>query len=348
MFDKHAQVRLDSLQALKLVYNYSTFINNKTSHLLNNFTARFGMRIVEMTSDENTQVRVTALEIMSILQHSGQLEDQFDDEEAVFTKLQEALFDDDGTVRRASARFVIEALSNFDDVTGEQGSDGPIDTTPQVKQRAKNQLQDLVTLALTQLKEVSNGEDISLDEAKELRGSIDHIVDAFAGISSLQNWHCITELLKSCKSAKAGAAGKKIVLEDNGFVLLARLFQQSAKNLLTDTGLVKFPKFRGFAEGEGVQADSLVATKMKQTELDALTTSKDECSAHLAKVLPELLGLFRTDDTISEDLLDICQHMNLDVYLRRHKDFDSLLDQLRHHFLNHPSTKVPKPSIIGY
>jgi hypothetical protein len=347
--DKHAKVRIEALEALKLVYTYSIFVNKDISNLLHNFTARFGLRLVDMTHDVNEEVRILAVGLMTILQHSGMLEEHFD-ETPVFEKVTGALFDENGIVRRAAARFVIESLSNFDDIAGVEGPQKEHEGTPQIKQRAKNQIEDLVVLTLTQLKsekmeghdnDESNGEgEITLEQAKKLRGSIDYVVDAFAGIPSLHNWQCITELLKTCKSAKNGGAGKKTVLDDTGFVLLARLFRQSVQKLLRHKGEFSLPHFESFADEKGMPDDCFVARKMSKPEIEALQKSKDECNTHLAKVLPELLLLFRTDETISEDLLDTCQDMNLDVYIRRQKDFDGLVEEIRHHFLYSSSKNV--------
>ncbi len=342
-------MRIAALEVLQLVYTNSLSVNKSISHLLDKFIACFGLRLVDMTIDVDVEVRILAVGLMAILHHDGMLERHFDIN-SVIDRVIGALFDVNGTVRRVAARFAIESLIDFEDIAGVKGPQKENEGTPQIKQRAKKQIVTLIVLTLTQLnnekmadsdKDVNSGEEgITLEQAKQLRGSIDYVVDAFAGIPSLNNWQCITELLKTQKPTKKDGAGNKIVFNDAGFVLLARLFKQSVQKLLQHNGELCLPNFVSFAVERGMPYDCFLARKLNKPELESLQKSKGKSNMLLAKALPELLLLFRADETISEDLLDICQGMNLEVYSRRQKDHDGLLDEIRHRFMYSSSKNV--------
>lgn len=98
--DTHTHARLETVKALANLYSRETFINNART-----LTMRLAPRVTEMaTRDVDLSVRVVALQVITLIDRTGILQDEEDEERDKVAKL---VFDQEPRIRKAAGAFIL-------------------------------------------------------------------------------------------------------------------------------------------------------------------------------------------------------------------------------------------------
>lgn len=346
--DTNATTRGEVLKQLHRLYKNEDMLGG-----LKTFTEKFRGRLVEIaTTDAETSVRCSGIELLSLLREGGLLEP--DDIDAVGR----LVYDNDLRVRKSVASFFAENVkdlysSKLDDLGGLEGIE---DALPEIGE-GNYDAPRLEWLELKSLSEMLQSYDVDeglLSHVERVRGDgglVLHITNAdtrftlaadilYDRLDTIKDWQTLAGYLLFDHSSKRanGVANDALsqlkhecILAEREDTILLEVLHASVK--------------RAVAE----QAEKLTAPKSKLStrQKEQLQEELDESARLLASLIPRLLKKFGDIPSQAAAVLKIESVLNLPSLQDLRQDsatYGALLDDVRKQFMSHGTDEVLGPA----
>ena len=320
---------------------------------LKTFTERFRSRLVEIaTTDTETNVRASGIELLDLLRENGVLEP--DDIDAVGR----LVYDSDSRVRKAVAGFFAENVndlfnSKLDDLGGLEGLE---ETLPEVGE-GNFESPRLEWLKFKSLAEMMAAYDIdeglpshvernrgdgslSLNTAStESRFTL--AADAlYNKIDEVKDWQALSGyLLFDHSSGRANSVADntlsqlkhECILTEMEETILLEVVSASVKRIIVDLS----------------EKSASTKTKLTKKQKEQLSEDQEEAARHLAGLIPKLLKKFGDVPSTAAAVLKMESVLNLPSLQNLRQDsvtYGALLDDIRKQFMSHGTDEVLGPA----
>ena len=320
---------------------------------LKTFTERFMPRLVEIaTSDAESNVRASGIELLDSLRENGLLEP--DDVDAVGR----LVYDSDARVRKAVANFFAENVtdlynSKIDDIGGLEALE---EVLPEVSE-GSFETPRLEWLKFKSLGEMMVAYDIDEglpNQVERNRGDGGLTLHAAAAesrftlaadvlydkIREVEDWQSLAGyLLFDHSSGRANGVAndslsqlkhESILTEKEEFILL-EVVSSSVKHLLVDIA----------------EKSTSTKSKLSKKQREELSDDQEEAARHLANLIPRLLKKFGDVPSTAAAVLRMESLLNLPSLHDLHQDsatYGALLDDIRKQFMSHGTDEVLAPA----
>ena len=346
--DAASATRGEVVKQLKRFYKEENKIGG-----LKTFTERFRPRIVEIaTSDAESTVRASGIELLDILRENGLLEP--DDVDAIGR----LVYDSDIRVRKAVSKFFAENVndlynSKVDDLGGLESLE---EALPEIAE-GNFEVPSLYWLKFKSLAEMMVAYDIDEElpsQVERNRGDGGLTLHAaatesrftlaadalFEKIDEIEDWQALAGyLLFDHSGGRANGVADDalsqlkhecVLTEKEEFVLL-EVVSSSVKHTLVDI------------------AEKSTSTKSRLTkkQREDLSDEHEEAARHLANIIPHLLKKFGDVPRTAAAILRMESVLNLPPLHDLHQDsitYGALLDDIRKQFMSHGTDEVLAPA----
>lgn len=345
--DTTSLTRSEVLKQLRRLYKDKDKIGG-----LKTFTERFRSRMVEMaTQDAETNVRISAIELLGVLRDHGLLEpDQIDEVGSL-------IYDADEKIRKAVGGFFAENVmdlysSKIDDLGGQDSLD---EVLPEVSEDNFEVLR-IEWLKFKSLAEmmVAYDPNENLPEHVERNrgdGSLSLRAGAsesmftlaaeslFTAIEDVREWQALSGyLLFDHSSGRANGVSNdtlsmlkhECILNEKEEQVLLEVVSASVKQTIVDLG-----------------EKSTAKGKLTKRQKEDLAEEQDEAARHLAVLIPKLLKKFGESPSTAASVLRMESVLNLPSLQDIRQDtvtYGALLDDIRKQFMSHGTDEVLGPA----
>ncbi|GAB7363971.1 hypothetical protein MBLNU230_g4532t1 [Neophaeotheca triangularis] len=320
---------------------------------LKTFTERFRTRIVEIaTSDSESNVRASGVELLDLLRENGLIEP--DDIDAVGR----LIFDSDVKVRKAVAGFFAESIKDtyngkLDDLGGEEALR---EALPEVGEDNYEtpQMDWLSFKCLAEMLQSYDGEEALPHQIERTRGDPSFALHAtglesrftlaadslYNYVDEVKEWQVLAGyLLFDHSLARSNGVSNdtfsmfkhECVLTEKEESVLLEVLSASVKRTLTD-----------FAD-KAASSKSKLSKKQKAQ----LQEEQEESARHLAALIPKLLKKFGDTPSSAGAVLRLENTLNLPSLEELHQDataYGTLLDHIKQQFISHSTDEVLGPA----
>ena len=346
--DEVAATRAEVVKQLQRLYKDKEKIAG-----LKTFTEKFRPRMVEIaTSDAESTVRASGIELLDLLRENGLLEP--DDVDAVGR----LIYDADPRVRKAVAHFFAETVtdvynSKIDDLGGLESLEESI---PEVSEGSVDtpNLEWLKYKALAEMMVAYDTDDSLPDQVVRNRGDGKPTLNAaslesrftltadslYDTIDNIQDWQALAGyLLFDHSSGRANGVSKdalsqlkhECVLQDKEEFVLLEVVNSSVKHLLSSIA----------------EKSTSAKVKLTKKQKEELKDEQEETARHLASLIPKLLKKFGDVPRTAAAVLRMESVLNLPSLEDLHQDsvtYGALLDDIRKQFMSHGADEVLVPA----
>jgi len=345
--DSSAATRAEILKQLQRLYSEANNVGG-----LRTFTERFRGRLVEIaTSDAETNVRVSGIELLDVLREHDLVEP--DDVDAVGR----LIYDSDPRVRKTVARFFAESVNDayttmIDELGGVENleeslpevGEGSLDTPRLEWLKFKSLAEQLVNY---------DGNDDLPNQVERHRGDGGLILHATAmesrftlaadvlydKIEEMKDWEALSGYLLFDHSTRRGKGAndtltqfkQAAVLTEKEALVLLEVVSSSVKHALQDLH------------------DKTISTKSKLTKKQKAELSEDqeEAARRLASLTPRLFKKFGDVPNTAAAVLRIGSVLDMPSLSGLHEDtatYSTILDDIRKQFMSHGTDDVLAPA----
>ncbi|OXG45753.1 cohesin complex subunit SA-1/2 [Cryptococcus neoformans Bt120] len=320
--DTHTHARLETVKALANLYSRETFINNART-----LTMRLAPRVTEMaTRDVDLSVRVVALQVITLIDRTGILQDEEDEERDKVAKL---VYDQEPRIRKAAGAFILGLWEERKEGLKAVWSGLRANKKKRAANIAEDEMSnylDWKSLAAVLLYTSKSLDDDSSEQPSALKSAL--------FIPSLSN----------TQMTRATAAVESIGAEHE----LWKDWESLVDYLLVDHSTNEEDMWLLREDEETFMLQVLLACiEREENEEDEPDRTKT-----LIKVLPRLFAKHQGDVGRMTGILSIPGHMNLSLYLdmRMSSAYESLWDDISKQFLKYTSPTILTASIsaIGH
>lgn len=320
---------------------------------LKTFTERFRSRLVEIaTSDAESTVRSSGIELLDLLRENGLLEP--DDVDAVGR----LIYDSDARVRKSVSGFFAENVadlynSKVDDIGGEESieeglpeiSEGNFESPSVEWLKFKSLAETMVIYDIaddlpSQVERNRGDGSLSLHAATtESRFTL--AADAlYDKIKAIKDWQGLSGyLLFDHSSGRANGVANDVlsqlkhesILDEKEEFVLLEVVSSTVKHTLVELA----------------EKSSSTKSKLTKKQKEDLSDEQEEAARHLANLIPKLLKKFGDVPNTAAAVLRMETLLNLPSLHDLHQDsatYGALLDDIRKQFMSHGTDEVLAPA----